>query len=179
MKKFKLSLLAFCISFYGFAQVYLNAIPNASTSISNNSVLLEFQPNVNRGIILPWNSQDVMSPVNGTFILNANTKSVKAYNNGVWLDLSNGAAKTNSIDSSLQKSPYLENPNAKVVIGELSTAPDGILVLESTNKAMVLPYVSSPEKNIGNPAPGLMVFDPTTEMVCVFNGTEWSYWSAK
>ncbi|WP_279195775.1 hypothetical protein [Chryseobacterium indoltheticum] len=56
------------------------------------------------------------------------------------------------------------------------TATPGILVLEDTNKAMILPRVASPHLNIINPAPGMMVYDTTAKQLAVFNGTVWSFW---
>ena len=60
-------------------------------------------------------------------------------------------------------------------IGEESDV-EGILVLENTNQAMVLPKVASPHLNILNPTPGLMVFDTASGQLAVFNGSVWTFW---
>lgn len=51
-----------------------------------------------------------------------------------------------------------EEPNFKVEIGEESDTL-GILVLENTIQAMVLPKVASPQDNMEIKNPGLMVYD--------------------
>jgi hypothetical protein len=51
------------------------------------------------------------------------------------------------------------------------------LVLESPNKAMVLPMVLD-TNNIPDPAPGMMVYVNKTgaKRLAVFNGNKWTYW---
>lgn len=158
------------------AQVFVNGTSATTTNVTNTSVLLEFQQNVDKGIILPWTNGEVASPVNGTIILDANARKVKAFSNNAWIDLSRGAKTTNAIDLTLQQAPNVENASAKVVIGDVNGAPDGILVLNSTDRAMVLPKVESPHLFISNPAAGMMVYDPINNLLCLYNGTEWSFW---
>ncbi|MCU7618433.1 hypothetical protein NZ698_14630 [Chryseobacterium sp. PBS4-4] len=146
-----------------------------SPVVSSTSVLLEFSNNANKGIILPWTNGDVGNPVNGTIIFNTVSKKVKAFLNNAWVDYSNEASTNNSVDTSLQNSAaFPENPNAGVVIGNSSTVK-GILVLESQDKALVLPKVASPHLNIINPSPGMIVFDTVKELLCIYNGTQWSF----
>lgn len=176
-----ISIIALLASTVVFGQVFVNGTSTTSPKVTSPGVLLEFQTGINKGIILPWNVGEVAPKVNGTFILDTTTNQVKAYSNGNWINLSNNAKTTNTIDMTLQSAPYTELPKAKAVITEptaTTTAPDGILVLESATKALVLPKVANPHLNIGNPAPGMIVFDPVKELLCVYNGTEWSYWSA-
>lgn len=115
------------------------------------------------------------APVNATFILDATVKKVKVFTAGSWKDLSEGAGNENSVEMTLQ-SAFTENTDAKVVIGDPETAPNGILVLESATKALVMPKVEDPHLNIAAPAPGMMVYDPVKNLLCVYNGTQWSYW---
>lgn len=70
-----------------------------------------------------------------------------------------------------------ELDDAKAVIGEAGStdATDGILVLSDTDKAMVLPLVESYASVIA-PSAGMMVYDLTNQMLCVFNGTVWTFW---
>lgn len=59
----------------------------------------------------------------------------------------------------------------------LILAKDGVLVLESKTKAMVLPTVDD-VNSIPSPSPGMMVFVNKTgaKRLAVFNGTVWSFW---
>lgn len=183
----------FSLSSFTFAQV---AIGKASVSVIpttttiNPSISLEFGDSVanqGKGIILPWvNSAAATSgSVTGTIIFDVFDKIIK-YKNGptTWFNLSKnettvveGTANfntTGNVNTALQSS-LQESGGAKVSIGTLSSIP-GILVLEDTNKAMVLPKMPSPHDNIINPEPGTMAYDTTTKQLAVFNGTVWSFW---
>ncbi|WP_080779925.1 hypothetical protein [Chryseobacterium phocaeense] len=157
------------------SQVVINGASSTNASISTPSVLLEFSNNANKGLILPWTNGDVPNPVNGTIIFNNVERKIKAFVNNQWVDYSNEAGTNNGIDNSLQNNPlYPEKPDAKVIIGN-PTNVKGILVLESANKAMVLPKLASPHLNIIKPAPGMIAFDTVKELLCIFNGTQWSF----
>lgn len=145
-------------------------------AVSNASVSLEFAEEP-KGIILPWvtAAADVTQVVNGTLILDTADKKIKAKLASGWKDLTVYEIN-NAIDTSLQTNPLKpEFANAKVSI-ETPTNTAGILVLEDTNKAMVLPIVENPWQTIKNPAPGMMAYDSQTQQLAVFNGTVWTFW---
>ncbi|MCF8463666.1 MAG: collagen-like protein [Flavobacteriales bacterium] len=59
-------------------------------------------------------------------------------------------------------------------IGTLAPDPSAILEVSSTNKGVLLPRLTSAQKNgIVNPAQGLFIFDITTESFWYFDGTQW------
>ena len=62
-------------------------------------------------------------------------------------------------------------------MGDANTTADGVLVLESATKALVLPTVNDVQ-NILNPSAGMMVFvnKAGSKRLAVFNGTVWSFW---
>ncbi len=80
---------------------------------------------------------------------------------------------TGAADDSLQKN-LSENPAAKTTIGTPKGIA-GILVLEDDNKAMILPLVDK-YSAVQNPSAGMMVYDLANNMLCLFNGTVWSFW---
>ncbi len=145
------------------------------SSVSNDSVSLEFG-NENRGLILPWvtSADNVAGVVNGTLIYDSNDKKVKVKYNTGWKDLS---LQTGTVDLALQSSKT-EQTDAKTVIGAGSSSAPGILVLEDTTRAMILPKVSQPYNNIINPAAGMIVYDTNKKLLAVFNGSVWSFWGA-
>jgi len=64
--------------------------------------------------------------------------------------------------------------NGNVSIG--TTAPDAnaILQLNSSTKGFLPPRMTTTQKNaISTPPSGLMVYDTTTDKLCVYNGTSW------
>lgn len=153
------------------------------TSVSSPSVSLDFGVG-NRGIVLPWVTSEVSvtNVVNGTLVYNLADKKVKVKYASGWKDLSvntNGSTvdPVSNIDGALiQDGSVNENTSAKTAIGTTLSSTPGILVLEDTNKAMVLPTVASPHLNIINPAPGMMVYDSFNKVLAVYNGRFWSFW---
>lgn len=151
------------------------------SSVSSGSVSLEFGT-ANRGIILPWvtSTAAVTGVVNGTMIYDLSDKKVKIKYASGWKDLSLETSGTTvdpltGVDGVLIQNTATENTSAKTSIGTPTSAP-GILVLEDTTKAMILPKVASPHLNIINPAPGMMVYDTFNKQLAVFNGRVWSFW---
>lgn len=144
-------------------------------------VILDFKANETRGIILPWvtKEQEVQSPVGGTLIFDSNDKKVKYYRGGTqatWVDLS---IHTGQVDLSIQQ-PIAERTNASpTVLGSRTSTVSGILVLEASDKAMVLPKMANPHLTMLSPPAGTIAFDTVSKMLCVFNGTEWSFWNVK
>ncbi len=163
-----------------------NSVSNTSSSL----VLLEFGTDDDKGIILPY-VETVPSGANdakgGTIIFDVSANSeykVKVKNeNAGWSDLSRISGYSASVESIVkppQASPLSDKAGAKVVIGNSATSTDGVLVLDSPDKAMVLPIVSN-YTNIPNPSPGMMAFlkhptDSTKHRLIVFNGQKWTFW---
>ena len=153
-------------------------------TVSSPAVSLEFYDNADntRGIILPWvtSTAAVTGAVNGTLVYNTADRKVYVKYASGWRDLSVDATGTtidpiNNVDGLTLQNSLNDLDTAKVSIGTPTSTP-GILVLEDTNKAMVLPKVASPHLNIVNPSPGMMVYDTTKKQLAVFNGTVWSFW---
>lgn len=152
-------------------------------SVSSASVSLEFADDQNRGLLLPWvtDAASVTNAENGTLIYDNDDHKVKVKYAGGWFDLSVDNTGTtvdpiSGVDGYSIQQPLTENTTAKIGIGtDSSTA--GILVLEDSDKAMVLPKVADTD-DIINPAPGMMVYVTTAKMLAVFNGNVWSFWEA-
>lgn len=169
MKRFYLLTLALAFSLDS-AQIAIG-----KTTLESASSSLEFGSE-NRGLVLPWTTSaaSVTDVVNGTLIFDTNDKRTKVYSGNAWKDLtvdSNGA-----VDAALQNG-LTELQSAKISVGAVTSTP-GILVLEDTNRAMILPKVASPHLNIISPAAGMIVYDTVKKMLVVFNGTVWTFWKA-
>ncbi|ADZ11839.1 hypothetical protein RF678_04165 [Riemerella anatipestifer] len=169
------------------AQVNIGA-GNLNGGSTESSVLLEFNNLEKKGVILPWvksvseaNLLDNTASPNGTFVLDRSDKYVKAKINNTWQNLNYLANNTNIIPVNTIDANKTERVEAQVIIGSPNSSAKGILVLESIAKAMVLPKFRNVHKSIVNPAPGMVVFDdtPGKEQICVYNGTEWSFWTWK
>lgn len=169
------------ISSLSYAQVIIG--DETGTATNKTSVLLEFSKAQNKGLILPYVKTLPTAPAQGTIILDASTPTAAKvkYFNGTWQDLSIDGGDVSSHLTQQPATPAAAN-NAKVIIGANTSTADGILVLESTTKAMVLPTVSS-TNDIINPAPGMMVYvsNRTTneKLLAVFDGNTWSFFAAQ
>lgn len=176
MKSTILFLVISAISSHFPAQVVIG-----KTSVTNTSVSLEFE-NGNRGLILPWTTSaaNTSAAVNGTIIYDLSDHKVKVKYNTDWKDLSVDTSGTTvdpvtGTDGVTIQNTASEKTGAKTAIGPLTSTP-GILVLESNDKAMILPKVNRPHLNIINPAPGMIAYDTTEKQLAVFNGKVWSFW---
>ena len=165
MKKSIIILATVLLPVLAVAQVAIG-----KTTVSNGSVLLEFGDDA-RGIRLTP-VQDVTSgsfatPEGGTIAFDGATGSFK-YFDGVapaWSATDAGGTTGGS-----PAGPDATNLGA--IIGSPTTTSKGVLVLESTNKALVLPKVSD-VRRILTPPTGLLVYDTFDKSVKVYNGVGW------
>lgn len=151
-------------------------------TISESSTLFEFNDlaSNNKGIILPALetiptfviTPGVSSPNNGTFLYDRTDKKVKMFQKNIWVDLSTAGNDSqivvNESDESLG--------NQGVIIGSSSSRAKGVLVLESSNSAMILPHIANPHTTVINPYPGMICYDTVSKSLAVFDGNEWHYW---
>lgn len=156
----------------GLFPFFVNAQTGIETQeVSNNSILLDFPLGTTKGIILPAVETLPTTPANGTFLFDKNDSKVKMRQNNTWVDLSDTGSATGLVGYS----GTVEN-SKKTVMGARESAADGVLVLESATKAMVLPKVSNPHSTVKSPYPGMMCYDTDRKAVAVFDGTVWNYW---
>ena len=168
MKNIIIAITVLC-SASAFGQVIIGT---GKTVPTTSSVSLEFGTE-NKGVLLPAvDSQTaVTGAVPGTLIFDAADKKVKVKLTNSWKDLSvntTGQAYTTPAFTS-------EAASAKVAIGNIVSSTPGILVLEDSNKAMVLPTVNS-YADVVNPSAGMMVYVKSVKQVAFYNGAVWSFW---
>ncbi|UTX48879.1 hypothetical protein [Chryseobacterium sp. MA9] len=152
-----------------------SAIFNAQVAIGKTQIdgsgLLDFQTGTTNGIILPRviDVGTMNAIVPGTLVFDSASSRVK-YFNGIWEDLSDKQGNSPVL------LPGNDIATTGVIIGAASSAATGVLVLESDTKALILPKVTDPVTNVKSPAAGMICYDPGTQMICVYNGTEWFFW---
>ncbi len=152
-------------------------------NVSSPSVSIEFADTEARGIILPWvdDTASVTDAVDGTIVYDVSDHKIKVKYQADWFDLSVDETGTtvdpiSGTDGYDIQDELDENLTAKVGIGT-ETATAGLLVLEDTDKAMVLPKVADTDEII-NPTPGMMVYVTSENLLAVFNGSVWTFWKA-
>lgn len=188
MKKITAILFLTTFSVVGYSQVIIGDEIGTAASDEKTAVLLEFANDGNKGIILPYVTTLPSSPTPGTILLDASTAAdarVKYYN-GSWVDLSGDGAvitkagdpyNTSDIMTGVLADQPTEVETGISVIGSTTPTADGVLVLESDTKAMILPIVESID-DVPGPSPGMMVYINKTDAkrLAVFNGSKWTFW---
>jgi hypothetical protein len=176
MKKIKNSA---AVLFLVLNATFLSAqIGIGTTSITNTSVLLEFS-NEAKGIIVPQVTSS-NGASGGTFVFDFADKVVKVKEdknqgvNGNWTSLTNNSIP--GISHAFSNAGADISGNNGVVMGSSSSTKTGILVLESTTKALVLPKVSNPHTALIGAIAGTIVFDTASDTLAVYDGANWSYW---
>ena len=191
MKKL-VTIISLGIMALGSAQVIIGGTTGTAPSNKKDAVLLEFEAGQNKGIILPYvKTMPAAADVTpGTILVDVSTptsSAVKYYAPGNtladgagWVDLSLGTK--GNLTTVLANQPNItESTTSKAIIGATTSSAKGVLVLESTTKAMVLPTAMS-YYDIKNPAPGMMVYLTGTligpkNLLAVYNGNKWTFWS--
>lgn len=141
--------------------------------VDGSSTVLDFN-NVagnTKGLILPATSGlPTGTLVNGTFIFDVTDNKVKVYENDTWKFLSDAG----------NSSAIVANTSAElgkgVIMGAATSTADGVLILESSDKAMILPQIATPHLNVKNPYPGMMCYDTSSKTLAIFDGSVWNYW---
>lgn len=162
---------AFSLFFTVFSITTWAQIAIGKTTINGSSTLLEFDdsPTNTKGIILPA-VQSLATNTNGTLVFYKLDRRVKLRENNTWKNLSDQGDS-----SSLITNTSVETGTG-VVIGSRTTTSNGVLVLESPDKALVLPKIANPHLTVANPYPGMICYDTVAKALAVYNGTEWNYW---
>jgi hypothetical protein len=164
----------------------LSTVANAQVSIGGKqtvegtSTLLDFNSTATNtnGIILPavTNISSALATTthdnNGTFLFDASSGKIKMYENNIWIDLSE-AGNSASIFANISTET---NTNQGVIIGSNTSNAKGVLVLESSTKAMILPRISNPHLTVQSPYPGMICYDTASKTIALFNGSVWNYW---
>ena len=160
--KVTLFLISTFVSQTAFAQVGIGK------TVIDGSGLLDF-PLENKGIVLPA-TQNVSGQVAGTLTFDVASKKMQYYDGTNWINLSAVGKYDRTINTSVTED------DLGVIIGSTTTTAKGVLVLESEDKALILPRVNQPEENIPNPEPGMICYDTKSNTLVVYNGVEWSFW---
>lgn len=163
MKK-KLTLILLITMLYNCnAQIAIGKIPN------NSSAILDFATGTTNGIILSAVTTLPSNAANGTLLVDRSDLKIKMKQNNNWTDMSSPG----DLSKALQNTST--DVGNGVIIGDNTSVANGVLVLEATDKALVLPKISSPQTNVRSPYPGMICYDTTSKSVAVFDGKVWNF----
>lgn len=170
MKKILLTILFSTLLYTNAeAQLIIAEENNYSTIPITESTLVQFEDYKTRGIILPANAKAPTNPANGTFIFDMSDIKVKMFENGKWVSVSDRG------DFPFEFNNY--DGGDGVIIGAESSDADGVLVLEASDKALVLPRVENIIEDVESPYPGMICYDKASKSVAIFDGIQWNYWN--
>ncbi|RTZ49975.1 hypothetical protein EJ377_07625 [Chryseobacterium arthrosphaerae] len=163
MKK-SICILSLFAGFWATAQTGID-----KTSGFGASSLLEFGSANNRGILLtPVTDVTAINATPGTIAFDGATGSFRYYN-GSWSTVVPGGTTSGPLLT------LIKQPGSHYQCRYINCRRVLILGKDSgETKGLVLPLVSAPELNIGNPPKGLMVYDTTNGYIKVYNGTSWT-----
>lgn len=165
-----IALLGLLVVNFGFSQIAIG-----KPTVANSSVLLDFGTD-GKGIILP-SVNTAPGAVGGTFIFNTTENTVQVWeekNNGGTGGWTNLTIAGDGVPHSFSNAG--SDAGNGVIMGANSSTKPGVLVLESTQKALVLPLVASPHLNVVGAIAGTMVYDTDADMIAIYDGANWNYW---
>lgn len=142
------------------------------TSIDGDAIL-DFENQTTKGLILPivTSLPSGANLQNGTLLMDYTTAKILCFNNGRWRDLTDADGNT----SAVSLNPSLET-GMGVILGNTTSNAEGVLILESNSKALVLPKINQPHLNVASPYPGMVCYDTNSRTIAMFNGTYWYFW---
>lgn len=138
--------------------------------VVSGSGLLDFAQDSAKGIILPLVESLPIGPANGTFVALKSDSSIYVRQDTLWVKLTQkGKLPTTFLN-------YASTDFDSTVIGARTSAASGVLVLESSNKALILPKNSNPHNSMPTPRIGTMCYDLVNKAVAFYDGIKWVYW---
>lgn len=155
-----------------FSIVVISAQVAIGKSQAEGDAILDFPANTTKGILLPITETLPADASAGTLLMDKNDKIVKMNVESAWVPLSDPGDISNAVFNTNGEIP---GPN-RIIIGAAATTAPGVLVLESTDKALILPKVTEPHLNVKSPYPGMICYDTVSKSMAVFDGLKWSYW---
>ena len=158
-------------------------------SVEGNSTLLDFNSDASGnkvegtgtntfGIIVPAVEDltkvlaDAPENNHGTFLFDKNDSKMKMYEDGIWKNLGEAGDKTKLVSNTSAE----QTSQHGTIIGSPTSDAKGALILESSNKAMILPRIANPHLTVKSPYAGMMCYDTVSKSLAVFDGANWNYW---
>jgi hypothetical protein len=141
----------------------------------DGSAILDFAQDIG-GVILPFvrTLPTEAGATDGTILINGvdlAAVKVQVRINGSWQDISDASRDLTGL--TLNTTTDIGNG---VIIGSPTSSANGVLVLESNDKALVLPKVTNAETGVKSPIVGTMVYDLASKSLAIYDGVKWNFW---
>lgn len=165
MKKIITTITIFCVGMIS-AQIAIEKTQ------ADGDGLLDFPSNTTKGILLPIVETLPTNASPGTLLMDKNDRILKMNVESAWIPLSDPGSVSGAV---FNTNGEVSGQN-RVIMGASTTNVPGVLVLESSDKALILPKIASPHLNVKNPYPGMICYDTASKTMAVFDGLKWNYW---
>ncbi|MBV7440963.1 hypothetical protein KRX57_05980 [Weeksellaceae bacterium TAE3-ERU29] len=182
--------LIFSINFVLFSTLLIQAQVGIETENIGQSALLDFPGNITdgsyarKGILLPKvNDKTTAGTRPGTFIFDMDEKKVSYYDGKTneWKPMSSAPGQEVANEITAYSIGENEGSTGALITNQsesVGDAPDGVLSLVSSDKALALPKVKDVTL-LPKPKAGMICYDVASKAVAVFNGEIWEYWRGK
>ena len=173
----KINKIILSLTICSFAAMASAQVAIGKNTVNGNDTLLDFDDSVSnyRGIILPAvddaSTMTLDGNNNGTFVLDKSDETVK-----YWTESQGWTPLSDEGDASAIPNNTSDETGEGVIIGAETSDANGVLVLESADKAMILPKVHRPHETVKSPYPGMICYDTDSKTLAVFDGLVWNYW---
>ena len=141
---------------------------NATTNNNTYGIILPAVDNLSKA--LPTATTDRFNN-NGTFLYDKSDGIVKMYEKDTWVSITG----TGDITKLVPNTSAETTDQHGAIIGASTSPAKGVLVLESPDKALVLPRIENPHTSVKSPYAGMMCYDTVSKSLAVFDGTNWNY----
>ncbi len=133
--------------------------------------ILDFASGTTKGILLP-NVQTLPTGFEGTLLYDRNDDKIKYHDGMAWQDLTTDTGYARVHDNTTNDVALSKG----VIMGANSSAADGVLILEASNKSLILPKIENPHLTVVNPVAGMICYDTANHLFSIFNGVTWEFW---
>lgn len=175
----KINIILFLVFLVGVLNAQVGIERDDQTEIVRGDGLLDFASPATKGVLLPKvtnaNLVESTGEVGGAMMFNIDTQRVEFYNPATtnWEPMTEASYNVISgyeLNEKDGKGAIIEDDHYS------GDTPTGILVLNSDQKALILPQVND-IRELPSPKAGTICYDMSRKSIAVYNGTVWSFWN--
>ena len=160
------------ILFAGVLTICLNA--SAQIAVGKKSIdgsgILDFAQDSGKVIVLPIVDTLPNNPMFGILVGRKSDSTIVFRNDTAWIAFS----PKGNLPSDYMNTSGVEK-SLSTIVGSRNSSTQGVLVLESIDKALILPK-SDDIHLISNPRFGSIAYDKVRKSMAIYNGKKWTYW---
>jgi uncharacterized protein (TIGR02145 family) len=140
---------------------------SATADSPNNSAMLDVS-NSSRGVLVPRTTPaSISTPATGLIIFNTVTNTFNYYNGKGWLTISSTSTGQTPNWSSQSSIGYAIKTDGT------SSDPSSLLDISATNKGLLIPRLTSSQRDLLLPVAGLTIYNITSNAIEFYNGSAW------